>query len=87
MRKFESLNEVPPDCVVAPTAYWAPRPDAKCVGEFQGQTLFKRADVGQLRTVAEWQALRREVKANEEPLAERGFPEREPVYAEWQTKL
>ncbi len=85
MNKFLSIAEIPIDCVVAPSAYHAPRPGAEPVGRFDGMVFYRRSSVGELRSREDWAKLERRVNAGERPLAHRGSPEHFGVYAEWQT--
>ena len=85
MKHFAAPSEIPFDCVAAPTAYSAPRPGARPVGEFKGLTFYHRKDTGLLRTATEWKLLGRVVKLGEKPPGSRMLPDAGPVFAEWQT--
>ena len=85
MKRFTSASDVPDNCIVAPTAYFAPRPGAKSVGSFEGMRFFRRADVSESLPETDWRIRGRKIKAREQPLAHRGCPEPITVYAEWQT--
>ena len=83
MRKFKSITDIPPDCLVAPSAYYAPRPGKKPAGRFEGGTLFERNNVSELLDADAWKALGRKIKPGETPIAHRFLI---AVYADWQTK-
>lgn len=85
MKQFLSVTDIPADCVVAPTAYCAPRPGSKPVGTFEGQRLFHRTAVSELRSKDDWKKLGRKVKSGEQPVAHRGSPEQVGVFGDWQT--
>jgi hypothetical protein len=84
-KQFRTPSEIPPGCIVAPSAYFVPRPGAKPVGEFDSEVYYNRNDVSELKSKEEWQRVGRKVKSRQSPLAERGMPEPLPVFAEWQT--
>jgi hypothetical protein len=86
MKQFRTPADIPAGCLVAPSAYYAPRPGAKPVGGFEGGVYYQRKDVSELKSKSDWQRLGRKVKAGQSPLAERGGPETVAVYAEWQTE-
>jgi hypothetical protein len=85
MQEFNTAAEIPPDCVVAPTIIFAPRPGAKPVGRYDGNLFYRRADVSNLLSEEQWRERGRKIKAGEKPLAQRGA---EPlgVYADWQSE-
>jgi hypothetical protein len=85
MKEFNTATEIPPDCVLAPTIIFAPRPGTKPVGRFDGNLFYQRNDVSTLLTAEQWQERGRKVKLGEKPLAHRGT---EPlaVYSDWQTE-
>ena len=85
MKEFKTAADIPPDCVMAPTIIFAPRPGMKPVGRFDGNLFFHRADVSNLLSAEQWQERGRKLKPGEKPLAHRGT---EPlaVYADWQTE-
>jgi hypothetical protein len=86
LQQFINLTDLPADCVAAPTAYIAPRPNTKPVGRFNGSAYYHRHDVLPLRTREDWQRVGRKVKSGEKPLAVRGVePAEVEVFAEWQT--
>jgi hypothetical protein len=85
MKRFLSIAEIPIDCVVAPSAFYSPRPEAEPVGRLDGMIFYSRSNVGELQSREEWKKLGRRVRAGEQPLARRGAPEPFGVYAEWQT--
>jgi hypothetical protein len=84
MKEFESVAEIPQNCIAAPTAYSAPRPGTKPAGRFNGNLFYIRRDVSALLTADQWREQGLKIKAGENPLAHRGA---EPlgVYADWQT--
>jgi hypothetical protein len=84
-KHFRTPSEIPAGCIVAPSAYFMPRPGARPVGEFDREMYYNRKDVSELRSKDEWQRLGRKVKARQTPMAERGVPEPVAVFAEWQT--
>ncbi len=85
-KRFSDLKDVPIGCIAAPTAYFAPRPEAKPVGQFNGTAFYYRAAVSPLRTPDKWKREGRTIKAGEKPFATRGGgPEPEDVFADWQT--
>ena len=83
MREFKSIADVPRECLVAPSAFYAPRPGKKPVGRFEDRTFFERSDVSQLLDADAWRALGRKLKPGETPIAHRFLI---AVYADWQTK-
>jgi hypothetical protein len=86
MKQFRTPLDIPPDCLVAPSAYYAPRPGAKPVGGFEKEVYYHRKDVSELKSKAEWQRLGRKVKSGATPITERGVPEPTAVFAQWQTE-
>jgi hypothetical protein len=86
VKHFRTPSEIPPGCIVAPSAYYAPRPGARAIGAFDSEVYYNRKDVSELKSKDEWHRLGRKVKARQEPLAERGTPEPLAVFAEWQTE-
>ncbi len=85
MKQFLSVTDIPSDCVVAPTAYCAPRPGARAVGTFEGMKLYQRSAVSELHSKEEWKKRGRKIKSGEEPVAQRGSPEQYGVFGDWQT--
>ena len=85
IKEFESVAEIPQNCIAAPTAHSAPRPGTKPVGSFDGNLFYSRRDTSALLTADQWREQGRKIKAGENPLAHRGA---EPlsVYADWQTE-
>ena len=86
MKRFKNLTEVPRDCIVAPSIFFAPRPGSKPIGSFSGTKFFDRRDVSELRTIGDWKRDGRKIKAREKPLAQRGSTDPEGIYAIWQTE-
>jgi hypothetical protein len=86
MKQFRTPADIPAGSLVAPSAYYAPRPGAKPVGGFEGSLYFQRKDVSELKSKIEWQRAGRKIKSGEKPIAERGGPEMTAVFAEWQTE-
>jgi hypothetical protein len=85
VKEFNTAGEIPPDCVVAPTILFAPRPGAKPVGRFGGNLFYHRADVSTLLNADQWRQRGRKLKAGEKPIAHRGA-DSIGVFADWQTK-
>jgi hypothetical protein len=86
MKKFKAAVDIPPHCIVAPSACFAPRPGKKPAGSFEGNLYFARDAVSELLTKDEWRKLGRKVKSGEKPLAQRGDVQPLPVFADWQTE-
>jgi hypothetical protein len=86
VKQFRTPSEIPAGCIVAPSAYYVPRPGARAVGAFDSEVYYNRKDVSELKSKDEWHRLGRKVKARQTPLAERGTPEPLAVFAEWQTE-
>jgi hypothetical protein len=85
MKRFTSVSDIPDNCIMAPTANFAPRHGAKSVGNFEGMRFFRRTDVSELLPEKDWRIRGRKIKTREQPLAHRGCPKPIAVYAEWQT--
>jgi hypothetical protein len=86
MKQFRTPADIPAGCLVAPSAYYAPRPGAKAVGGFENGVYYQRKDVSELKSKTEWQRLGRKIKNGQKPLAVRGGPEPMAVFADWQTE-
>ena len=86
VKQFRTPVDIPAGCLVAPSAFYVPRPRAKPVGQFDSDVYYNRKDVSELKSKDEWHKLGRKVKARQEPLAERGVPEPLALFAEWQTQ-
>jgi hypothetical protein len=86
MKKFTSPGEIPDDCLVAPSAYFVPRPGKKPIGSWNGSQFFNRRDVSELLPADEWKSQGRKIKAGEKPISHRGLVDPLGVYADWQTE-
>jgi hypothetical protein len=86
MKKFKSVADIPPGCLVAPTAYFTPRPGKKPLGSFEDSIYFRRSDVSELLTADDWKGQGRTIKAREQPIGHRGRIDPVGVFADWQTE-
>jgi hypothetical protein len=86
MKHFASPNDIPDGCLVAPTAYFIPRPGKKPIGRFDGRLLFDQNDVSELLPADEWKTRGRKIKARAKPMAHRGVVDPAAVFADWQTE-
>ena len=82
MNQFTSPDVIPPSCVAA-SAYFAPRPGVKPVGEFEGHQFYDRGDVSALFSADEWRLRGKTIKPGEKPIAQQGDS---PVFGDWQAE-
>jgi hypothetical protein len=84
MKHFKSPGDIPDRCLIAPTAYFIPRPGKKPIGRIDGSLLFDRNDVSELLPADEWNTRGRKIKAGQKPIAQRGVVDPAAVFADWQ---